>query len=483
MNGEKIEDYLMNLDELKNYDDAKFNKCKSCKNKNDNAFFCEKCKKNLCGDCSYKCKKFDHELIDLKKMQNDLITQRNGIVDIMKKRFKDIEDPKAEKTPNIQKLNNSSIKENKIEIKKAIDTHKRLNDISLIARITKKLYINYFHIKNVFHCYGYVVNRYSETFNKRCIQIIYDIQNCEFEEDIQILGDSFVEKNKDKLDIIINNTKYNLIGKTKKKDIYLEVILIQKDENEYLKDMSCMFFDCKYIKEFNQFIDNKIIDFTHVKNISYMFKYCSNIKVLNVSLFNFTKIQNMVQLFYGCESLIEINGLNCWNTKNVTSMADMFNSCKKLTKINLESFDTNNVTVFKKMFNNCSSLKSLLGIDNWIMKKAQSLEGMFKGCKVLEQLPDISKWELKEATSMKKMFSGCEALKSLPDISKWNVKKVTTMKKMFFLCESLSSLPDFFKWDLESIKDLRKIFDGCKVSQNTRKWNFQNHNDKAKIKF
>ena len=173
MNGEKIGDYLMNLDELKNYDDTKYNKCKNCKNKNDNGFFCVKCKKNLCGDCSYKCDKFNHELIDLKKMQNDLITQRNGIVDIMKKRFKDIEDPKAEKTPNIQKLNNSSIKENKIEIKKSIDTHKRLNDISLIARITKKLYINYFHIKNVFHCYGYVVNRYSETFNKRCIQIIY----------------------------------------------------------------------------------------------------------------------------------------------------------------------------------------------------------------------------------------------------------------------------------------------------------------------
>ena len=56
--GEKIKNYLNNI---KEFDDSKYNRCRNC-NKNNNAFYCQICKKNLCINCSENKKECKHEL-------------------------------------------------------------------------------------------------------------------------------------------------------------------------------------------------------------------------------------------------------------------------------------------------------------------------------------------------------------------------------------------------------------------------------------
>ena len=66
---------------------------------------------------------------------------------------------------------------------------------------------------------------------------------------------------------------------------------------------------------------------------------------------------------------IDFNG--CINTSNVTTLAYMFQSCCKLTSLDLSGFNTANVTSLKLMFDNCSSLttitigKSVTSIGAW----------------------------------------------------------------------------------------------------------------------
>ena len=53
------------------------------------------------------------------------------------------------------------------------------------------------------------------------------------------------------------------------------------------------------------------------------------------------------------------------DTSRVTTMTNMFYSCKKLKVLDLTSFDTSNVTNMDDMFMNMSDLTTIYVGDNW----------------------------------------------------------------------------------------------------------------------
>jgi len=123
----------------------------------------------------------------------------------------------------------------------------------------------------------------------------------------------------------------------------------------------------------------------------------------------------------------------------------MFYRCKNIKNIDLSFFDHKNVTNISSMFSCCNSLQSLLDISKWDAKNVTDMSGMFYDCCSLQSLPDISKWDTKNVADMSYMFDGCCSLQSLPDISKWDTKNDTDMNYMFYDCSSLQSLPEFYK--------------------------------------
>ena len=59
-------------------------------------------------------------------------------------------------------------------------------------------------------------------------------------------------------------------------------------------------------------------------------------------------------MFKGCSALKELN-ISIFITNNVTKMGDMFYGCSALKELNISNFNTNNVTDMRRMFAGCSN--------------------------------------------------------------------------------------------------------------------------------
>jgi surface protein len=145
---------------------------------------------------------------------------------------------------------------------------------------------------------------------------------------LKILGDHFVEKNKDLCDIIINNkelklTSYIDIPKDKINQKYLDVKI---KINLPLTSLKNMFFRCENLVCVTEFNSNT----NQVTDISNMFFGCVNLRSVNLSNLNSSKIIKMSSVFKNCKSLQQISGIENFNTSNVTDMNSMFFGCSSL---------------------------------------------------------------------------------------------------------------------------------------------------------
>ena len=64
-------------------------------------------------------------------------------------------------------------------------------------------------------------------------------------------------------------------------------------------------------------------------------------------------------MFYNCTKLVEIKGIESFDTSSATNMTKMFYNCRALTELDLSGFDTSSTTNMEQMFYNCLSLTEL----------------------------------------------------------------------------------------------------------------------------
>lgn len=87
-------------------------------------------------------------------------------------------------------------------------------------------------------------------------------------------------------------------------------------------------------------------------------EFISNLKEIDLSGFDTSKVESMDSMFFNCKNLTNLD-LSGFDTSNVTSMWSMFDGCRNIMILDLNSFDTSNVTNMYCMFNDCSSLTEL----------------------------------------------------------------------------------------------------------------------------
>ena len=392
--GESIEKYINNLAK---FDDNKFNKCNICK-KVYNNYFCKDCYKNICDICHKNCMKKNHKLINLIEEQKKIIEYIMNIRLIFAENFIL---PKKNKDNDgiIKEFKNNNFSDeyemnNTFEEKQSIMDYPY--DIILIEAIIEKIYINYFHYKNIEECFNYIVKKNSTnpTNDKLNIQSGSENNIMNIEEDLEDNSDDY---------III---KYKLKNGKKKIKIFGEEFA-----NKY-KNI------CKIIYE------NEIYELTAYSK----FKNISGNNIIEIKLKGVNNINDTNNMFYNCSSLISLPDISNWNTGNVKDMS--------------------------WMFSHCSSLISLPDISNWNTNEVENMKGIFSDCPSLISLPDISNWNTSNVKDMSWMFSCCLSLKSLPDISNWNTNKVIKMIGIFNNCSSLISLPDISNWNTKNVKDM-----------------------------
>ena len=158
--------------------------------------------------------------------------------------------------------------------------------------------------------------------------------------------------------------------------------------------MSFMFYNCLSLHKI--FDDRKIEGNITIKETK--------------SKWDTSKVKNMSNMFYGCESLESLpEEISNMNVSQVQYMSYMFSNCKNLQSLpDISNWDTNNVINMNNMFENCSSLKKLPNILNWKIEKLINISNMIEGCNNLE-IPDFSKWNknkivFKEGTKFEKFF-------------------------------------------------------------------------------
>ncbi len=149
-----------------------------------------------------------------------------------------------------------------------------------------------------------------------------------------------------------------------------------------------------------------------------LFRGCTNLTYVSLSDFDKGNITEMHFMFYNCNNLVTIDGLENINTSNVNYMHMVFRGCQKLTSLDLTSWDISNATEISSLCSDCTNLTSV-NLSTWNTSNVTAMQSMFSGCTSLTEL-DLSNFNTSKVTYMSYMFGGCTNLTTL-DISGWNI--------------------------------------------------------------
>ena len=214
-----------------------------------------------------------------------------------------------------------------------------------------------------------------------------------------------------------------------------EIKGIELLDSSDVTDMRAMFYGDTNLKS----IDLSTFNTTKLTSTWDMFNGCTSITSIDLSSFNTSNVQYFIWMFYNCKNLkiLKINK-NTFTTSNVTNMSRMFYNCSSLAEIDVSNFDTSKVTTMEAMFYNCSSVLSL-DVSNFNTINSTSMWAMFYNCNKIEKL-DLNKFNTSNVTNMAYMFSSCSNLKHIVLGSNFDTTKVTTMKNMFASCTKLKTI-------------------------------------------
>ncbi len=181
----------------------------------------------------------------------------------------------------------------------------------------------------------------------------------------------------------------------------------------------------------NEFIENKdrYIDEKELKVFGKAPSDCNSLfsdlrcEVLDVSELDVSEISVVRGMFYNCNNLIAIKGLDQWNLSDISELDDMFCNCYNLEKVDLSSWKFSDEQAdgisIDNTFLNCYNLKEIKGTENWgVISPYHALT--FKNCYNLKSI-DLSnaknEEEMLESENVldfyKTMFVNCRSLEEV----------------------------------------------------------------------
>ncbi len=241
-----------------------------------------------------------------------------------------------------------------------------------------------------------------------------------------------------------------------------EVVAYIKDNTVYISSNKTIYANPESDYFMNNFenikeVDISNLDTSKVVNMKYAFNGCSSLKKINTDKLDTSNVENMSSIFANCTSLESVD-LSKLNTKNVTDMSDMFFKCSNLKSIDLSNFDTSNVENMSYMFGDCNGLTEI-NLNDLNTKKVTNMMAMFTNCKNLNEI-DLIDLDTDSVTNTSYMFSGCLNLTKL-DLSNFNTSNVTNMSYMFASCESLRDV-NLENLETKKVENMNGMFYVCR---------------------
>jgi len=166
---------------------------------------------------------------------------------------------------------------------------------------------------------------YIENINENNKIYIKNIINCILYIDLKENEKIIFNQNEKNKDEISNNV-----------DVFLENkrINIKNEKNKWK-------IDYKFEKEGKYNL--KILIKSNIKDLKGLFENCKILYSLDLSNLDTSKVNDMAFMFNNCHKLKEIEGINKFNTNQVTNMRAIFQGCKELEYLDLSNFDTSKV--------------------------------------------------------------------------------------------------------------------------------------------
>ncbi|WP_434335125.1 BspA family leucine-rich repeat surface protein [Mycoplasma capricolum subsp. capricolum] len=156
-----------------------------------------------------------------------------------------------------------------------------------------------------------------------------------------------------------------------------------------------------------------------------------------------------------------IDGIQYWDTSNVTDMANMFLGAKNFNQP-IGNWDVSNVIDMTKMFAGATNFNQDISTRKitrsngskylaWDTSNVEYMSSMFYQATNFNQ--PIGSWNTSNVTFMWLMFSGATSFNQ--DISKWDVSSVTDMSWMFAGASNFNQ--DLSKWNVSQVVDFKKF--------------------------
>ncbi len=195
----------------------------------------------------------------------------------------------------------------------------------------------------------------------------------------------------------------------------------------------------------------KTINFEKGFSILYILSFdgCTSLESINFNEINTSQMYDMTGMFQNCENLKTINGFNEFDTSNLCRTEYAFYECKSITEIDLSNFNTSNVDYMSGMFWGCENLKTIKGIDKFDTSTLMRTDYMFARCKNLTSI-DLSSFNTSNVEKFNSMFSDCKSLKTI-SLPNFTSPKVINVQFMFDNCCNLEYI-DLSNCDFSNIK-------------------------------
>ena len=140
---------------------------------------------------------------------------------------------------------------------------------------------------------------------------------------IKLFGEKFVENNKDKCFLLINNSISELSefinnDNKKIKDKIIKVSLIGEKD---ITNMSFMFYYCPRLISFS---DNSKWDEKNIKYLDYMFFHCPSLtNIPDISKWDLSSLISMTNIIFDCKKLTNYSGIAKLNKNNKKKIKEM----------------------------------------------------------------------------------------------------------------------------------------------------------------
>lgn len=186
-------------------------------------------------------------------------------------------------------------------------------------------------------------------------------------------------------------------------------------------------------------------------NAERAFANCTSLTTLNLSKLDLSSATNVKNFVADCTKVTEITLPKSFASGQLYSY--FFSGDNKLKKINnLSGMVTSSATALDSVFYYNYALESVDGIEEWNTQNVTTFNSLFANCTSLKTV-DLSKWNTSKCTSFRRVFYNCSSLESV-NISGWNTSNISNTDDMFTNTNNLTNIifgENFGNWTLRNV--------------------------------